>query len=68
VKSPLLVFALCAVFLLLSTGGTPQAPVRFKLNAESTAAGAGAPPTAAVSKAKSSRLPRWHRVIPGMFR
>ena len=42
-KSPLLVFALCAVFLRLSTGGTPQVPVRFKLNAESPAAGAGAP-------------------------
>ena len=67
-KSPLLVFALCALFLLLSTGGTPQAPVRFKLNAESTAASAGAPPTAAVPKAKAGRLPRWHRVIPGMFR
>lgn len=67
-KSQMLIFGLCAVFLLLSAGGTPQAPVRFLLNAQSTAQSAGTAPTAAVSKAKTSRLPRWHRVIPGMFR
>ena len=67
-KSPLLVFALCAVFLLLAAGGTPKPPVRFVLNAQSAAPGAAAASTATVSKAKTSRLPRWHRVIPGMFR
>ena len=67
-KSPLLVFGLCAVFLLLSAGAKPQAPVRFLLHAQNAAHGAGAAQTATVSKAKTSRLPRWHRVIPGMFR
>lgn len=67
-KSPLLVFALCAVFLLLAAGGKPQTPIRFVLNAQSPVPGAAATPAGVASKAKSSRLPRWHRVIPGMFR
>ena len=67
-KSPLLVFALCAIFLLLAAGGTPQPPVRFVLNAQNAAPGAAAAPAGVSTKAKSGRLPRWHRVIPGMFR
>ena len=67
-KSSLLVFTLCAVFLLLAAGGTPKPPVRFVLNAQSAAPAAAAAPAGMASKAKSGRLPRWHRVIPGMFR
>ena len=67
-KSSLLVFALCAVFLLLSAGGGPQAPARFVPDARDTSSGAAAAQAGIGRKAGAARLPRWHRVIPGMFR
>ncbi len=67
-KSPLIVLALCAVFLSLATGAKPQPPTRFVLNAHADAPGAAAAQPPVPRKAKAAKLPRWHRVIPGMFR
>ena len=69
-KSIVIVFAMCALFLALSvklpgTGRTAAASTDEKrcVIAEKTTQAAPA-----VKRGKPAGLPRWHRVIPGMFR
>lgn len=68
-KSIVIVFGMCALFLALSaklpeTGrnasGTDQKRCVVAEKRTETAA--------AVKRDKTARLPRWHRLIPGMFR
>jgi hypothetical protein len=69
-KSVLIVIALCSLFIV-SSGFTPPAgkpyfaitpkiaPVLQPLDR---------PKVRAIGKNRAGKMPRWHRVIPGMFR
>ena len=69
-KSVLIVIALCSLFIV-SSGFTPPAgkpyfaitpkiaPVLQPLDS---------PKVRAIGKNRGGKMPRWHRVIPGMFR
>lgn len=68
-KSIVIVFGMCALFLALSaklpetgrnTAGTDQK--RCEVAQKRTEA------VPAVKRDKTAGLPRWHRLIPGMFR
>ena len=69
-KSILIVIALCGLLILLS--GTAPAGVRPYFSISPPAAAALEPADAGnvriIEKTKAGKLPRWHRVIPGMFR
>lgn len=70
-KSLLFVFGLCAAFLAVSTGIPGQVKNGLLIPADSkqcavSEKGNGTAP--ALKKTKAAKLPRWHRLIPGMFR
>lgn len=69
-KSILIVIALCGLFII--TSGFTPASVRpyFIINPADGASPApdGAGNVRISGKSKAGKLPRWHRVIPGMFR
>jgi hypothetical protein len=69
-KSVLIVTALCALFLV-SSGFTPRAgKPYFAITANNAPAlqPLDGPKVRAVGKNRAGKMPRWHRVIPGMFR
>jgi len=69
-KSILIVAALCSL-LLISPGFTP-AGIRTYFSISPPTGAELAPADARnvhiIKKTKTGKLPRWHRVIPGMFR
>jgi hypothetical protein len=68
-KTLLIVIALCSVFII-NSGMTPPGPKPvFNIcpKSASTNPTLDRQSTRAVEKAKVGKLPRWHRVIPGMF-
>lgn len=67
-KSILIVVALCSLFLI--TSGFNAASIRpyFSISPAAVAVPADSGKVRAAGKSKTGKLPRWHRVIPGMFR
>ena len=68
-KTLLIIIALCSAFIINSGMTRPGPKPVFMICLKN----ATAPPSAnrkgtrAADKAKVGKLPRWHRVIPGMF-
>lgn len=70
-KSLFIIIGLCAAFLAVSA----QMPAAFKTGfavatdqRQCTVAEKANNSAPALKRAKTGRLPRWHRLIPGMFR
>ncbi len=68
-KSCAIIGLLCAMFIILSDAMPAQANAYAGISAKNQAAPGtqNAPEILTGKKAKSNRLPRWHRVIPGMI-
>ncbi len=71
-KSLLIVFGMCALFLALSAKLPETDRLAYtasgldkRCSVTENNNGAAMP---ALKRAKTGRLPRWHRLIPGMFR
>jgi hypothetical protein len=69
-KSIFIVIALCGLFII--TSGFSPAGIRPYFSISPPTGAALAPADAGnvriIEKTKAGKLPRWHRVIPGMFR
>jgi len=68
-KTLLIVIALCSVFII-NSGMSPPSPkpvFTICLKSDSVNPSRDRQGTRPVEKVRVGKLPRWHRVIPGMF-
>jgi hypothetical protein len=70
-KSISIVFGLCAAFLVSSAQMPDAFKARFAASIDQRQCSLTEKtngPTPSLKRTKTARLPRWHRLIPGMFR